>query len=301
MAGTLALPYAPVNAIMLTSAPQNRAGRRRPREVRPAQTPDRDWHRGMRDWVADPDVRAGAASLVFHTLLLTALSLTVIHHSRGEGVFSLSAHQGSESGEAGLEGLLGEEIASIGGSPDEVRATVVSGTQPTIDSIRAELSVESILGEMEISEMAPETGDLLSEVDVDGLGGGGRGKGKGSSVGNMVEGFSRPGGGKVARKGKFAAWTVPTDPQPRQPYLIVIEVQWPKTKDRKQLQARKTDLTGTVEGTDDWFQIIEQTGRFIPRSSQMVIPVPGAERYVQDTIKVRSRILDEEQELHITF
>ena len=225
-------------------------------------------------------------------------------HSSGESLFALAGHQGGDdSDQYGLEDVLGHDVLSLGGSPIEVQTTITPGAQLSADTIRPELSLETAMGEIDMAELAPEnSADLLTEVNTDGGGGGGRGKGKGSSVGNLTEGFSKPGGGRgVARRGKFSAWTVPSDPKPFQNYLIVIEVQWPKTRDKKLLEARRTDLTGTVEGTDQYFQIIEQTGKFIQKSSQMVIAVPGAERNVEDTIKVRSRILDEEQELRITF
>lgn len=214
---------------------------------------------------------------------------------------------GHEDLRAGLDSIFDNEIATSGGIVEVelpaagAAALANSGASfANPDPIRPEVAMETALSGMDSQLFSLENpGDLLKEVGTGG--GGGAGQGHGKSTGNLTDGFSMPGSGRAVRKGKFTAWTVPSDPRPRQAYLIVIQVEWPKTTDKKILRARRNDLIGTVIGSDTYFQAIEETGQFVPKSNQMVIPVPGAEANVQDVIRVRSKMLNEGQELTITF
>jgi hypothetical protein len=112
------------------------------------------------------------------------------------------------------------------------------------------------------------------------------------------------GEGKVARKGSFAAWTVPRDPNPGQNYVIVIQIQLPA--DIKKLP--KKDLLGsTVVGTDGFRLEIPPPGSsrgYLPgndKEVQMVVLVPGAAQLVRDTIKIKSKALKEEHTIEIEF
>lgn len=219
----------------------------------------------------------------------------------------MSLGQGdSEGGGSGFENVLGEGIESSTGSVEieSVPAMAAAYADAAPQAIRSEIDLEATVANLDpLTPGVANPGDLIKEFDEGSGGGRGRGAGSGvgNGIGNLTEGFAKPGSGRAVRKGKFTAWTVPSDPKPMQNYLIVIEVAWPKTTDKKLIRSRRNDVTGTVVGSDSYFQIIEQSGRFIPKSNQIVVPVPGAEQNVRDVIRVRSKQLEESQELTITF
>jgi hypothetical protein len=271
------------------------------------------WKRWLREWLISSDAKACGISLLFHALLLTTLSIVVVKHGGASGRPSgLSLLEGdSQSAGAGLENLMEGELESAGGGGEGLTSTTTilsastdgPGSVEIQSPVRPEIDLQSTVaglnqGTIDIGDPS----DLTQQFDDTPGSGTGKGRGKGSGIGNLTDGFARPGGGRgVVKKGKFAAWTVPSDPRPRQDYLIVIEVEYPKTKETKLLRKRRNDLSGTVQGSDTYFQIIEKTGYFIPKSNQMVIPVPGAEMNVRDVIQVRSKVLEESQELTIVF
>lgn len=132
--------------------------------------------------------------------------------------------------------------------------------------------------------------------------------------------FKMPTGGKAVVKGSFAAWTVPADPKPREDYLILIRIKLPpglKTY-------RVADITGEVIGTDGFRLVVpfdqrrpeatrtERNGKIVPVKqtdllkivdghAQIVVSIPGASALVKDSIKVKSKLLKEEQNLEIEF
>lgn len=133
--------------------------------------------------------------------------------------------------------------------------------------------------------------------------------------------FAMPTGGKAITKGNFSVWTVPEDPVPRKDYMIVIRIRLPK----KTRLYRISDLSGKVVGSDAYQQYlpfdpnhseltakIERRGqtvkvqkgdrlRVINNHVQILIPVKGASNLVRDTIEVKSRMLNESQEIEIVF
>ena len=62
---------------------------------------------------------------------------------------------------------------------------------------------------------------------------------------------------------------------------------------------------GVVDGTDGWKQPIpgksQGFARVVDHRTQLEIRVPGAPRLVRDTVRIRSRILKEQQILTIVF
>lgn len=120
-------------------------------------------------------------------------------------------------------------------------------------------------------------------------------------------------------KGSFTVWTVPADPTPGQDYWIIIQMRLPKSITSLPL----SDVSGTVHGTDQWFQRLPchpgksitysakagqlvpmQTGSSLPvegNSTRLIVSVQGASRLVRDTIAVQSGILKESQTITITF
>lgn len=270
----------------------------------------------IRDWLASSYGRGCETSFIFHVAVLVGLSLMVFRPASQGAGYGVSSGVGTvEGGGSGLENVIGDEDALGGTAQLESTAVLTmssvtdleAGSRPPV-SVEAVAPAQPALAPSSFAESQlgiERLSDLAQDIEAADAGGGrrasGRGKGMGLGVGDLENGFSRPGSGRVVNKGKFTAWTVPADPLPFQPYFIVIEVAYPKTADKKQIRARNNDLSGTIVGTDNYRQSIEQTGQVIPRVSQIVIPVPGAERYVRDTITIRSKLLEETQELTITF
>ncbi len=127
-------------------------------------------------------------------------------------------------------------------------------------------------------------------------------------------------------KGSFTVFTIPADPNVRQDYDVIVQIQLPSNINRYVAE----DLSGSVNGTDDWQQNIRHSyektvfdpignGKFPPfeesvgfrvisgelpiknNVATLRITVPGAERLVKDTIQVKSDLLAEEQEIVIIF
>ena len=119
-------------------------------------------------------------------------------------------------------------------------------------------------------------------------------------------------------KGSFTVWTQPADPFPGQDYQIVIEVKLPQVL----ANYPRSDLTGRVVGTDAYQQSLnEGAGAGIPtgpggfpgsfaanhsfqhfgNKARLSVWVPGAMTLVQDTIEVRSDVLNEDQVIQIVF
>ena len=126
--------------------------------------------------------------------------------------------------------------------------------------------------------------------------------------------FVMPQGSGVVREGSFAAWTIPADPRVGQDYAIIVEVTLPEGTENY----RRSDLSGRLVGTDG-YQILIPDGREFngigwqrpsrtpmfrleEELARIVFFVRGSnQRLVRDTIQIRSRLLDETQELEIIF
>ncbi|MGD9853879.1 MAG: hypothetical protein AB7U20_02920 [Planctomycetaceae bacterium] len=133
----------------------------------------------------------------------------------------------------------------------------------------------------------------------------------------------------AVKAGSFTAWTIPIadprrfpgapqagdSPRPGQDYHIVIQVKIPGNRNAYNI----SDLSGKVIGTDGYIQIIPaqafvqdengrlvlaRIGRRLPVEEgvvQILIRVPGAEALVKDTIRVKSKLLKENQTLDLIF
>ncbi len=108
-------------------------------------------------------------------------------------------------------------------------------------------------------------------------------------------------------KGSFRVWTVPADPAPMQKYDIYIDVKIPASA----TNYTKEDLSGDVIGTDGYRQPIGRDANFLgkvmqrfesfPGRATLIISVPGALNLVKDTIKIKSTLLNEAQNIEIVF
>lgn len=141
---------------------------------------------------------------------------------------------------------------------------------------------------------------VIGSAGGDGSGRGfGEGAGNGFGTGLPLPGINVP--SFAVTKGSFSVWTEPRDPEPGQPYRIIIQIRVPSGVTR----FRGSDLTGAVIGTDTYRQAIrfKSTDQFpvVDGAVEIPIVVPGAKRLVRDTIRVESRLLREKQVIHIVF
>lgn len=104
-------------------------------------------------------------------------------------------------------------------------------------------------------------------------------------------------------KGSFTVWADPANPQEFEPYQIHILVKLPS----QTTKYSKFDLTGTLIGTDGYYQGINETpGQlflFTPGEAyaKLIMNIPGAEMNVRDSINVRSELINESQSISIVF
>lgn len=136
------------------------------------------------------------------------------------------------------------------------------------------------------------------------FGSGGKGLGEGNGGGGDGVKMGAPSlkiPGHAKTKGSFSAWTDPRDPNPNQDYVIVIQIRLP-TSVRK---FRGSDITGLVEGTDRYRQVIrfKSTDQFPVEDGvvELRITVPGGALRVRDTIRIESKTLREKQTFEIEF
>ncbi len=106
---------------------------------------------------------------------------------------------------------------------------------------------------------------------------------------------------KAITKGSFTVWTVPEDPNPGQPYWVVILVKHKKTL----VNYTRVDLTGTVVGTDNYRALIatHQPAKFRVKSdmARLALRIPGGAKLVKDVINIKSSMLNEKQTVAIIF
>jgi|GEM_PF-1687773 len=151
--------------------------------------------------------------------------------------------------------------------------------------------------------------------------------GFGNETGDALPGGNIRRGKNAVTKGSFTAWTVPEKPKVGRTYLIVIQIELPDKIERY----RASDLRGIILGTDTYSQrlpfepriIWQHTFRLDPEDKNkvqpvnrpprdwlpikdnvvtLVVKVPGARRaQVEDTIRIKSKLLKEKQTLKIVF
>jgi len=245
--------------------------------------------------------RAGAmglgSSLLVHSLVLAALSVLVLDSLREQRPLSTQWGQAIEEAPSLPESVSGDlELARVAPQEAASRMDTVLLDAPS-DVLERSLE-KAVLDYVDPTEMQAAENPAAEYVTA-------------------------PPGAKVVTKGSFSVWTVPKDPKPEQEYRIVIQIRLPKIVRRY----RATDLTGEVRGTDSYRQQIPwdprwvgrtdvaltvrdgklvglRKGDFLPvvnRVTQLVVRVPPARRLVRDRIRIRSRLLKEEQELEIVF
>ncbi|MBX3437333.1 MAG: hypothetical protein KF861_07590 [Planctomycetaceae bacterium] len=197
---------------------------------------------------------------------------------------------------------------------DDIHLEVPAGSK----SIAVQQLTDVVQQEAEINVLEHQFLRDVASADSQGEGGSG-------AAGNG--GFRLLEPRNAVKVGSFTAWTIPIarhpgeqpqsgdSPRPGQDYHIVIQVKIPGNRHAYNI----SDLSGKVIGTDGYLLIIpaqafvqEENGRLVPARIgrrlevvdgvvQILIRVPGAEALVKDTIKVKSKLLKEDQTLELIF
>lgn len=101
--------------------------------------------------------------------------------------------------------------------------------------------------------------------------------------------------------GSFAVWTEPANPEPEEPYRIIVQIRIPEGT----LRYPVSDLDGVVLGSDGYRKLIPGALRgFLPVTDGQVrleIPIVSADENVEDTVMIRSRLLREAHRLKLHF
>ncbi len=107
-------------------------------------------------------------------------------------------------------------------------------------------------------------------------------------------------------KGSFSVWATPPHPIEGEDYIIHIQVKLPSQTSNYY----KTDLSGTLIGTDGYVQVINDP-KSLPyqkfyyssgsSTAEFTMLIQGAKSGVDDTIKVTSKLLQESQEISVHF
>ncbi len=226
-------------------------------------------------------------SILVHACLMLIFSMIVVTSPMASDLFKTVLVSGENDDtqslemfpEAVLDLSAGSSAKSLENLPDVVTEQVMPSEQVLATQLNAEIAS---LFKDGVGQTDGNNGELR------GLGG-----------------FAIPRSGNVVTKGSFTAWTEPEDPRPGEDYKIIILVKLPDRVNRYRL----SDLTGMVIGTDRYRQSIpgpEMLRRtdYLPIKqgvAQLVVTVPGADRLVKDTIRLKSKLLNEEQELDIEF
>lgn len=226
-------------------------------------------------------------SILVHGCLMLILSMVAVTSPAASELFRTVLIEGDNDDtqslemfpEAMLDLSAGASAQSLENLPDVVTEQVMPNEQVLARDLNSEMAT---LFKEGLGQTEGNAGDL-------------RGFG----------GFAMPQSGKVVTKGSFAAWTEPEDPTPGEDYKIVILVKLPDRLNKY----RASDLSGMVIGTDRYSQSIPgpeflRGNSYLPVQdgvAQLVVKVPGADRLVKDTIRLRSKLLNEEQDLEIEF
>ena len=253
-------------------------------------------------WLTGGAATAYVLSLLLHAIPLAILSIVLVSGMTGDNSFSTLVSQSDEAA---------QEFDEIDTSLDPPGGQ----TLPEVAAIT--MDARQLLEQDPSQQVAPPD---VPTVTTDPTDGDGDQTGDGEGDGGNARLFRMPESGKAVTKGSFTAWTVPEDPEPRKPYMIVIQVRLPD----KTRRYRSSDLSGMVVGTDLYRQLLPwdptkpQASR-VPTATrtralrrngylpirdgvaQLIIAVPPAEALVQDKIIIRSRRLREQQTLSIEF
>lgn len=251
---------------------------------------------------------AFAISFVVHIVLLMLLAIPIVKSFEDDPGFTTLVENSTEE-----EVIYDAPLDTLLAQPEEASAEATS----KVDILDSRSPYMAAVPEFRVADQNAVKSD-----------------GDGSGNGNDGD----LGGGRIAepdsaiKAGSFSVWPWPilpgkiggairhgtpgSSPKVRQSYSIVIRLKVPKEKKF----VRTSDFSGSVVGTDGYTQKIPDNAFFFTPSGELVkartglrmpvidgtaeilVEVPGASiPNVKDTIRVYSRILDEEQEIELVF
>ncbi|MCA8992998.1 MAG: hypothetical protein KDA88_13500 [Planctomycetaceae bacterium] len=260
---------------------------------------DIPWYRALWNELNGDGGAGLGLSFAVHVLLLALFAIPVYHAVTSGSQFITTVAEESPQPNLILSEVDAEELVALpeSGTGSEINGMVATNFDPSVTKFPDYLDPGIVKGE----------GDNVGD---DGVRGGFRVKEPTNAV----------------KAGNFTVFTLPIPfgrepvqpgdpPRPGQDYYIVVQMNMPT--DRTVYPLR--DLSGRIEGTDGYQQKIPEKAfamseeeklvavnprRGIPvidNVVQVFIRVPGANRQVEDTIRVSSRLLRESQELVLTF
>ncbi len=243
---------------------------------------EEDWQHRLRYWIAGFAAAGYGISLIVHTVLLIVLAMILLPGIVGDGDGMTTASIGQEKDSLelfdGIDSAFDEEPAEEATQEPEEEQLVVEPPPVELGQLSATLPRESI--------PVPAIGDGSGKSKTS-LGGGGP----------VAVGV----GGNAVTAGSFTVWTIPEDPLPFQNYQIVIQI---KMKDNRKTYPIN-DVSGRVIGTDTYTQEIPGGRRgvlpVVNKHVRFSVYVPGAANLVEDTILIRSQLLNESQSIKIVF
>lgn len=247
----------------------------------------------MLKWLVGGAAIGYGVSLLFHFVLLILFSIVVLNMRGGGNELST---------ELGIADVEGDEVLDTRAFEISTGSEGAEEPLPTVEPVPIDIPTP----EMPVADaIAPEIEGVADGAGEDEI----TTPGAGSD-----QTFELPRGGNVVAKGSFTAWTIPEDPRPGQDYVIVVELKLPEGVK----QYSRDDLGGQLVGTDgykvsipdgrEWNGLGWKPPRRAPQfrrdrsNARIVFFVRGSQMaLVRDTIQIRSRLLNEQQQLQIVF
>jgi len=225
-----------------------------------------------------------------HWLLILALAAVVIHDPPEAVSVFLNAAFSSEFDDATPVDIAPIEIAEFE-TPDEPM------TQDAVQELLTDMSFQETSGmENLLAEYASEQAKMSASTAAEGE----PGDPAASAAATVGDGIN-PAPPHAVSAGSFSVWTEPANPDPGEPYRVIIQVQVPKGVTEYDV----TDLEGFVVGSDGYRKPVPGFWRghlpVVDGFARFVVPIVSADARVHDTVLIRSRMLKEIQKLIIEF
>ncbi len=291
----------------VSSGQEPRRGRFRPRAFE-VLTEERTWWQKTVDQFNGNEGAGYAISFVVHVILLILLAIPVFNSFEGDEGFTTLVDNPAVD-----QTIFDAPLDTLVASPEEASSS---------EKFESKLFDPTSSYQQAIPQLKVDT-ETSVKKDGDGTGADGTfGGGRIAEPENAIKVGSFSVwpwpilSGKRPLNGEIRHGTPGDFPKARQDYSIVIRIKVPDEKK----YVRLSDYSGSVIGTDGYTQKIPDDAYYFRANGQLVkarpshrmpvidgtaeilIEVPGAAfAEIKDTIKVYSRILDEEQTIELTF
>ena len=247
-----------------------------------------------REWIQEQfrgsRVITGFITFYVHWLILLSLAAIVIHEpTEAVAVYLDAAFSLQDDAEAPVE------IAPI----EIAEADFPEPTMPreSVQDLVTEMSFQETPGlDSRLAEFAQDRVDRNSSSGTDGE----PGEPSAVSASASHDGMN-PAPPHAVTQGSFSVWTIPVNPDPGEPYQVVIQIRLPHDVTEYDV----ADLEGFVVGTDGYRKTIpgHRRGTLSVENgfARLVVPIVSADAQVRDVVLIRSRLLKEKQQLVVEF